>query len=250
MKGIHYLLIFILVVVCVFFTKPYIIEGAAAKPVLVAQSPQSKCTGKHCRDNNSGPSCFTKNSVLQLKTGEKLPICEAIVGQEILSWSFSQSFHYSPIVCIPHNKNDTNAEFIQFKTNSGKTIRMTPDHLVFVTNPNMHLLLAKEIVIGDTFLTTSGEERVISLEKNTDSGIYTVVTLSDYIVVDEIVVSPFAINHIVPTIYYQLHKLIWNLFPNVSKSSTFSKINQTINMHLLNPIVDMFVLHFVKGQQI
>ena len=74
-------------------------------------------------------------------------------------------------------------------------------------------------------MTTKGED-IISDIKTVDSfGIYTVVTASDeYLVVNDIVVSPFASNHMVANNFYNIHRVIYKFAPYIASHSIYAKV--------------------------
>jgi hypothetical protein len=194
---------------------------------------------------NSGkkPDCFSKDSLLKLENGSSIKIEDAKIGDKILSYSLNKnSFIYSPIVAIPHEKNSIESDFIEIKTLSGKNIKMTSDHLIPVLknkNNKFETIYAKNIDIDDIIITIDGNDKVTSKEVIKEEGIYTVITLEEYIVVDNIVVSPYAIFHLLGNIYYCLHKTLYCVNPDIVKSAYFEKFNKNNNV-FYNKVVSIF----------
>jgi len=174
--------------------------------------------------------CFSKDTLLQMEDGSFIKICDAEIGQCVLSYSSNNGLTYSPIVSIPHERNEIYAEFVNIVTETRKNVKMTKCHLIPVSKANgpYELIAADKIDINDTIMTVDGEEKVVSKESCFDSGIYTVVTKADYIVTNNIIASPFAIFHMLPSMYYQIHKVIHNINPHILKTDTFLQINKQI----------------------
>lgn len=194
-------------------------------------------------EGGGGGPCFFKDSLLKLENGEKIRIEDAKIGDKILSYSLNKnSFVYSPIVAIPHEKNSIESNFIEIKTLSGKNIKMTPDHLIPVLknkNKKFETIYAENIDVDDIIITIDGNDKVISKEVMKEDGIYTVITLEEYIVVDDIVASPYGIFHILGNIYYSLHKTLYRINPSIVKSTYFEKFNKNNNV-FYNKVISMF----------
>ena len=188
--------------------------------------------------------CFSKDSSLHLEDGSSMQINTAKIGDKILSYSLTENkFKYSPIISIPHEKNNISSQFIEITTSSGKKIKMTKDHLIPIISEgssDMKLIKAENINTNDVILTVDGCETVSSKEVITEDGIYTVITMDDYIVVNNIVVSPFAISHLVSNFYYQFHRTLYNISPSIIESSYFNTFNKN-NVNLFNNIYETLV---------
>jgi len=189
----------------------------------------------YCKDK----SCFSKDSLLKLENGNTIKIENAKIGDIILSYSSKENkLSYSPIVAIPHEKNNILSKFIKFTTNSGKSIKMTEKHLIPVlkkqnsnnnNNNSFDVIFAEKIEINDIVKTVNGNEQITSIEIVEEEGIYTVITLEEYIVVDNIIASPYAIFHLLGNIYYSLHKNLYSINPKIIDSPYFKKFNQICN---------------------
>jgi len=56
--------------------------------------------------------------------------------------------------------------------------------------------------------TTAGQSVVSSVEEVQEKGIYTFVTRAEFVVVGNIVASPFAVNHEILHFFYNLHRAL------------------------------------------
>ena len=83
---------------------------------------------------------------------------------------------------------------------------------------------ASKVSVGDYILTISGEEEVTFNNVVSEKGIYTIVVQEEYVVVNDIVASPFATNHFIPNLFYTIHRSIYSFMPNALKSNFFNSV--------------------------
>lgn len=187
--------------------------------------------------------CFVENSLVQLKNGTSIPIQFANVGDEILSLNYQGESVYSPIIAFPHPlNNNLRSEVISLTTTRGEeesSLTLSRDHLLPVCaeddcstcGTNMlspfSLIPSQDIHPNMCLLTITTDApqwtKVTSTSHSTPSkGMYTVVTLAPYPVVDGIVSSPFGTSHVLPSLYYSLHATCYHLgllnFPAVKSA--------------------------------
>lgn len=157
---------------------------------------------------SKSPSCFAGEELITLESGQRIPIRTATVGDTILVADEAFRLSYSPIIAIPHEENSVISQFVDILTESGKTIRMTPDHIIpsgyCLPSAPLTLVSAAEVAIGSCLQSIDGREKVVSIDMVSDMGVYTVVTPQAYLVVNNIIASPFAISHEIGTSYYAL----------------------------------------------
>jgi len=67
-------------------------------------------------------------------------------------------------------------------------------------------------------MVVDGLSRLIAKRPIISYGKYTVVTMEGLPVVDGIVVSPFAFNHMIGNGFYNIHRISFSLFPIWSKT--------------------------------
>lgn len=239
-KKIVYAIVAIVIVLVVSYYSIKYKEGVVgARPAAPQNNNNNKNTNNNAGNKSKGPGCVSGDSVIYLENGETKQIQDAKLGDKILSYNLKKNeYAYSPIVAIPHEKNNQLDNFIELKTSGDKTIKMTEKHLLPVLKKSassFKLLCADEIEIGDTIITKEGNETVKSLMKVELEGVYTVVTLEEYIVVDNIVASPFFENfHLAGNIYYSLFRTLYNISPNTIKSNMYEKFNESSHALYLN----------------
>jgi hypothetical protein len=155
-------------------------------------------------DDDPGPvpvtddDCFPGNSQLILKDGTKKLFHDIEVGDEIQVCSKDMELSYSKVIFLPHLQNNKSTEYIKFTTTSNQTIRATALHLLPVLDKNNTLqnVIAKNITQEDKlYVLNNGKgvpEEIKTIEIIEEKGVYTcLVKEGEYIVVDNIVASPF-----------------------------------------------------------
>ena len=79
---------------------------------------------------------------------------------------------------------------------------------------------------GDCIMTVSGEERISAVEVVAGQGLYTIITNEEYLVVNGIIASPFAVNHMMANLYYNIHRFVHALVPSVLKLPFLHSTNE------------------------
>jgi hypothetical protein len=116
------------------------------------------------------------------------------VGDNIQGADRNGTISFSQVIFNPHPFNNITKQFDEIVTINGKVVRMTRNHLLPLCNGG--LVTARSVQPGDCVRTVDGEEKVAKTTKNVEaSGIYTAVTENEFLVVDGVVASPFALAH-------------------------------------------------------
>ena len=77
--------------------------------------------------------------------------------------------------------------------------------------------------------TVNGDEAVTSIEIFKGKGIYSAVTLdNEFLVVDGVVASPFALAHGLVNAYYNLHRAVYKNFPSLMKMPAVVSANSLL----------------------
>jgi hypothetical protein len=227
--SIIILLIFIVLINFVILNKEGIVM--ARPPVNSSSNNNNKNNNNNNNNNNNkGGKCFSGDSTIYLEGNITKQMKNAAIGDKILSYSMRENkFVYSPIVAIPHDTNNIISKFVQIQTSSGNKLKLTPDHFIPImksTDISFNLITAKDISLGDTIITVDGKETVTAVSDFDCEGIYTVVTLEEFIVVNNIVASPYALFHYLGHVYYSIHKFLYKVNPDIVKHHFFGKLNK------------------------
>jgi len=164
-------------------------------------------------------TCFAGSESIMLESGATVPISDVRVGDKVLAYSSaSQSTVFSDVVAVPHGQNNIKANFQHIAMESGADIKMTAEHSLpagACSLASLPLARAADVQVGDCVQTTEGVSRVVSNNVVSDEGIYTIVTNADFVVVNGVVASPFAVNHAVANFMYGIHRMVYAVAPKM-----------------------------------
>jgi hypothetical protein len=139
---------------------------------------------------------------------------------------------YSPVVSVPHPYNDEEAEFTVLTTETTRDIQLTGKHLLVAGTCDgaMELMYAEAVTPEHCIQTVYGPERVTSVSTTMGRGVYTVVTQASdkLVVVNGVVASSFAVNHAVANAYYSMHRLLYQLWPQVTALPAVSRVGAVL----------------------
>ena len=163
-------------------------------------------------------SCFAGSETVRLESGEVRAISDVRVGDRVLSADAAGRTSYSDVVYVPHRANSDDALFTHITTASGRDIKTTPSHIILAglchSSASLPLTYASSVSVGDCVMTVSGEDMVSTVGTVQGKGLYTIVTKEEYVVVNGIIASPFAGNHMVANLYYNFHRLVYSSAPS------------------------------------
>jgi len=168
--------------------------------------------------------CFSADSTVQLESGATKTMAELKVGDKILSSDAAGKLSYSEVAFLPHGPNTKRADFVAVTTEFGKVVKATPTHLLKGCDGS--LVQAKS---ASCLRTVDGDEAVASIKTFESRGVYSAVTLdNEYLVVDAVVASPFAMAHGFVNAYYGLHRAIYKLSPSLMKLPSIVSANSLL----------------------
>ena len=186
-------------------------------------STSGKLCGQTTTSSSSSSGCFSGSETVQLTSGETKLMKSVKMGDEILvSTLDGMEVSYSPVIAIPHGFNRVTALFIVLATNSGRQLKLTHDHLLLggKCGTSFGLIRADMLNVSDCVKSLSGEEVIISTKSAPGQGVYTAVTKKNaLLVVNGIMASPFATNHLVATSFYNIHRFVYKLAPNWAQTT-------------------------------
>jgi hypothetical protein len=88
------------------------------------------------------------------------------------------------------------------------------------------LKYASQVSVNDCVMTVTGEERVSTVGTIVAEGLQTIVTKEEFIVVNGIVSSPFAHNHVAANLFYHVHRFLYNAAPQLLLSPLLRSVNE------------------------
>lgn len=179
-------------------------------------SPSSPPVNAPGGSSSGSSSCFAGSEQVQLFDGTSVKLSDVRLGDRILSATRDGELSFADVIAIPHAKNHIEVQFISIITASNVALQLTPDHLLLGNDclSSIPLLIsAANVREGQCLQTTRGCDPIVSKEKKKGRGIYTVVTTNEFIVVNGVVASPFAVNHAIANAFYDVYRAIYSLAP-------------------------------------
>ena len=80
--------------------------------------------------------------------------------------------------------------------------------------------------------TVSGVEAVVSAELVSGTGLYSVITMEEYIVVNGVIASPYALPHRLSHYVFNTYRMLYRIAPTLMKSAWFVKHNEELLAYL------------------
>ena len=75
-------------------------------------------------------------------------------------------------------------------------------------------------------MTATGEEEVSSIGMALAEGAYTLVVKEEFIIVNGIIASPFAFNHVAGNLFYHIHRFLYSAAPWLLSSALLRSSNE------------------------
>jgi Hint module len=177
-------------------------------------------------------------------------IADIRVGDRVLAADAVGRTFYSDVVFVPHGPNKDSAVFVQITTAHGRDIKMSKSHILpsgaCNTASSLPLVYAKNVNVGDCVMTVTGEERVSAVGVVPSQGLYTIVTKGEFVVVNGIIASPFAVNHMMANLYYNIHRFVYEAAPAVCYYSLIRAANEVSQKEYSRIILRSITLHPLK----
>jgi len=171
-------------------------------------------------------ACFSGTEELSLEGGRSKRLSEVVVGDRVLTAKANGALSFSPVVFLPHGVNVKEASFVELTTSGNKMLKATPMHLLQTCGGA--LAYAGSLKAGACLKTVDGDESIKSVTRVTAKGLYTAVTENEFLVVNGVVASPFAVAHGVTHAFYSLHRALYKIAPSFMKSPAVVTANALI----------------------
>ena len=136
----------------------------------------------YARSNNGQPcvsnqeSCFHGATLVTLEDKSKKAMTELQLGDVIQTSDSKGNLGFAPVTSLPHKAGNSEvATFLKLSTESGKSVHMTPGHLL--PNCGGKTVSASELVIGDCLFVIDGnvtkKETLVEISSATLFGVNT-----------------------------------------------------------------------------
>lgn len=174
--------------------------------------------------------CFAGSETVRLEAGQDRLISHINAGDRVLAADAAGKMSFSEVVFVPHKANKDTAAFVHITTASGRDIKMTNSHVLPAgacgNYSPLPLKYASQVTVNDCIMTSTGEEKVSSVGMALAEGAYTLVVYDEFIIVNGIVASPFAYNHIAGNLYYHIHRFLYSVTPWLLSSPLLRSSNE------------------------
>ena len=134
---------------------------------------------------------------------------DLLVGDSVLAIKANNELVFSPIILDLHRSPKDTETFLILRTNTGHSLALSPQHLVYRKQKNMddykettyiqsfRPVFASDVIIGDSVLVHDSHTglklgAVINVEEILLTGVYSPLTSEGNIVVDDILASCYA----------------------------------------------------------
>lgn len=143
--------------------------------------------------------CFSAESTVRTSAGIR-KLSELKIGESVLTYdSVTKRFVYSEVIMFLDWDPEQRREFLHLELASGRTLTVTPTHLLLTVSANVsRTLYAEQFKIGDNLLVRDSngdltEDAVVNVGAVLKIGVYAPLTTTGTIVVDDVVASCYAV---------------------------------------------------------
>lgn len=213
-----------------------------------SSSSSSSSDGGSDDDDTGG--CFAGSESVLTSEGVRKPINSVTIGEHVQVLNEQGEMTFSEVVYIPHGKNTMTATFIELFTETGKSLQITPTHIIPIykncidqNKGEYEMIYAANVNIGYCLLTTNGTEKLVSVENSRGyGGMYTLVTADSHglLVVNEVVASSFAFTHDVTNHFYHIHRFLYRYFARNSIITTSNLLVMGMFEIISNSVLSSF----------
>lgn len=204
-------------------TTPTLTTTLAATALTCCKSQKSACVPKPAPAPAAEATCFSGSDSVTMQSGASKSFAEVVIGDRILTANAQGELSFSDVVFLPHAANKEVATFAELTTVSGKSIKATKMHLLQACSGE--LVYAGNFKKGGCLRTVDGPETIESAVTTTAEGLYTAVTNNEFIVVNGVLASPFAVSHTAGHYYYNIHRAVYKVSPSLLTSRAAKVLN-------------------------
>lgn len=143
--------------------------------------------------------CFSGESTIQTSLGETKRLSDLHVGESILTVDQTTGqLEYSEVILFLDRNTEERREFLRISTTSGRTLTLTPSHMLLRGNiTSIETIFAERLNLNDVILVqennTLVQDTVNRIEPILKTGVYAPLTKTGTILVNEIAASCYAV---------------------------------------------------------
>ncbi|VDM74421.1 unnamed protein product [Strongylus vulgaris] len=194
--------------------------------------------------------CFSGDMEVETPSGPKA-IKNLEVGDMVLSIDESM-VTFSPVIMFLHKLENEHAQFLQINLETGESLKLTENHLMYVTNcapeENLRLISARDSRIGQCVQITDSAKnfaarRIVSIDRVAGVGIYAPLTSTGDIMVNHVLVSchsNLALKTLQQT-FFSIYRSLSALLPDYIPNNLHDDAHLPFGVHYLTSVVDLFL---------
>ena len=171
--------------------------------------------------------CFTGSNTVMLESGKRQKMSDLKVGDSVLTVDVDGEYKFSPVILFLDRAPEESRQFYVIQTDTGHTLTLTPSHLIYSKYQNededtktksselrtnmiepyhnhqdeiasFQAVYAANVQEGDFVLIFDSKHglkpsRVVKIETRVLSGVYAPLTSQGNLVVDDVLVSCYAL---------------------------------------------------------
>lgn len=144
--------------------------------------------------------CFTAETTVQTSEGVSKKLSDLKIGEQILSVDLNTfELKFSELLLFLHFNPDETRQFVHVTLKSGKTLTVTPTHLVLTGSLTKNrIVFAGDLKPSDTMLTSDSknklrEDVIIEIKQVMRKGVYAPLTEAGTVVVNDVLASCYAV---------------------------------------------------------
>lgn len=147
--------------------------------------------------------CFPGRSIVRTEEGLNKTLDNLNLGDRIAALDSTGSIVYSEVIAFLDRSPYERRQFVRLSTSSGRSLTLTPSHLVPVSLKSGRTTeFAAKVIVGDHILVHIGNNRsneilrwdiVVSTSLVLDDGIFAPLTTEGTVIIDDVVASCYAV---------------------------------------------------------
>jgi len=243
---------------CIFIDE--VIKNCAGTCTNKKNQPDQPQQNNNNPNNNPGPKkkkgCFHGDDTVQTKEHGVIPMSKLaeLRNTHVLTRNDDGQLEYSPVRYWLHSQPTINAKFLTLRTQSGHRLSITDDHLIYETDCRGgagDAIYAKNVRVGRClYVNENGrlmESAVVEKGQTRMSGIYSPITTTGSIVVNDVLASCYnyyeneSLQKFVYEFVIRFQDALANLLPTSLYEAAFNSQNGGIVV-----AVPRLVLNFLQ----
>ena len=135
--------------------------------------------------------CFPADAIVYSQDKGPMQMQDVRIGDRLLTYTDAGEPMYDAVYMMGHKDAQSFGVFVSITASNNQTIRLTPDHYIFVVRNNtMSEIPSRHVEVGDGVVVDNGSiVTVVAISRVKSRGLYNPYTMTGRIVVDGILAS-------------------------------------------------------------